>query len=216
MWFDMLLVAISPSTLSNFCVAHRFNLKTQPLPVSKLGWNTTKDLILLLEAFFTWESWGRTCGLTGPMCGEASLPSVTLSLLYPSPELLRQCQKLSGDFITVPWCNHPCSNLGAKFGSRYFGPVATEELLCWLLCSRKLVEEAEMSGWGCIFLERGSQSQLEHFLVLLSVPSDPVLMGYGGDPCVALPAQTVHVFPAVIYWKLRDRQLGKLMLFCNC
>lgn len=117
-----------------------------------------------------------------------------------------------GDFITLSWCNHTCSNLGAKFGSRYFGSVATDKLLCWLLYSRKLVGEAEMWSWGCIFLERVSQSKLECLLVLLSVLSDPRLMGYGGDPSVALPAQTVHVFPAAIYWKLTDRQLGKWII----
>lgn len=36
------------------------------------------------------------------------------------------------------------------------------------------------------------------YLLVLCVLSDTMLMGYRGDLCV-LPAQTVHVFPAVIY-----------------
>lgn len=67
-----------------------------------------------------------------------------------------------------------------------------------------------MRGWGCIFLERGSRSKC--LLVSLSVLSDPRLMGYGGDLCVALPAQTVSVFSAVICWKLGDRHLGKWII----
>lgn len=53
-----------------------------------------------------------------------------------------------------------------------------------------------MAGWGCIFLEKGNQSK--YLLVSLSVLSDPMFMGYGRDLCVVLPAQTVHIFPAVI------------------
>lgn len=53
-----------------------------------------------------------------------------------------------------------------------------------------------MGGQGCIFLERVSQSKLEYLLVLLSVPSVPLLMGYGRDPCVPLPAQLVHYLPS--------------------
>lgn len=207
MKFDVVVLSTSPSWLSNFYVAwdliwgHRHCQCQNQSETPGFTQGETSNLILLYWRVFSGESLeAESEGL-----GRWELTSLSDNRSFFSH--LNSWDNVTNwlyEFITLPWCNNTCPNLGAKFGSRHFGPMAAAELLCSLSCSRKLVhtvDDAEMGGWGFIFLERVIQNKLEYLLVSLSVLSVPLLMWYRRDLCVPLPAQLIHIFPAVIYWK---------------
>lgn len=66
-----------------------------------------------------------------------------------------------------------------------------------------------MGGRGCIFLERASESKLEYLLVSLSVPSVPLLTGYGRDQLCSSACAASTYLPSSDLLKTERQPVGK-------
>lgn len=169
----------------------------------KIRVKNTRDLILLLDlGILRQNPWSHEGHVWWGFPSLRDSEFLSLTWIF---------ETVPGDFITLPLCNHTCSNLGAQFESRFFGPVATEELLCWLLWRRKLVEEAEMGGWGCIFLETRSWSKY-----LLVSWSYLMLLGYCGDLLCCSACTDSACLPSSDLLKSGGYGFHEMGLFYNC
>lgn len=154
-----------------------------------MGIKPYKGLNFIIEGIVDLGVLRGTCGATRGL-HVVTFPSVSDSgslFFFPHIWILDSDSVRSrlAAFITLSWHSSTCPHLGAKFGSWHWScsnrgrAVLACATVNFYVLWGKLRWEA-----GDPFSRRASWSEQECLLVSFTVPSVPLLMGHGRDPCV--------------------------------